>query len=87
MSIIDRLKWWLWELGVPGEWLFLQHRPSHWWDDVWLHSCDDCDKLIHQGDGPDVTTEPDGCYFCQQCGGPYPRLFPDDSTNHLEQIQ
>ena len=24
MSIIDRLKWWLWDLGVPGEWLFPQ---------------------------------------------------------------
>jgi hypothetical protein len=77
VSIYNRLKYRLWCLGVPGSWLFPQHRPSHWWDDVWLHDCDDCGQMIHQGNGPNQSPDADGCYFCDQCGGPYPRLFSD----------
>ena len=47
VSIIDRLKWWLWDCGVPGEWLFAQHRPSHW--------CDEHGNVIAQADPPCVS--------------------------------
>ena len=52
MSIIERIKFCLWNCGVPGEWLFPQHRPHQWWDDVFLHHCDnpDCGAMIYQGD-------------------------------------
>ena len=77
MSLLERfLRWW--RLTRP--------RPGHWWDGVWLHRCDDCGQSIYQGDVPHVTPDDYGWYYCDQCGGPYPRLFPDQQSNHREQV-
>jgi hypothetical protein len=68
VSLIQRFLRWL---GL------MRPEPGHWWDDVWLHHCDnlDCGQMIYQGDVPEVKPDADGLYFCDQCGGPYPRLF------------